>query len=51
MFAIEVSHTDDLSRIVEKLQQAGADSNTFDTVVLFGHGSEKHFFKIGRAHV
>ena len=44
MFAIEVSHTDDLSRIVEKLQQAGADSNTFDTVVLFGHGSEKHFF-------
>ena len=43
-FAIEVSHTDDLSRIVEKLRQAGVDSNTFDTVVLFGHGSEKHFF-------
>ena len=43
-FAIEVSHTDDLSRIVEKLRQACVDSNTFDTVVLFGHGSEKHFF-------
>lgn len=43
-FAVEINHTSDLSGVVAKLQQAGVDSNTFDTVVLFGHGSEKHFF-------
>lgn len=43
-FAVEINHTSDLSGVVAKLRQAGVDSNTFDTVVLFGHGSEKHFF-------
>lgn len=43
-FAVEINHTSDLSDVVAKLERAGVDSNTFDTVVLFGHGSEKHFF-------
>ena len=43
-FAVEINHTSDLSGVVAKLRQAGVDSNTFDTVVLFGHGSEKCFF-------
>ena len=43
-FAVEINHTSDLSDVVTKLERAGVDSNTFDTVVLFGHGSEKHFF-------
>lgn len=43
-FAVEINHTSNLSRVVAKLRQAGVDSNTFDTVVLFGHGSESRFF-------
>lgn len=43
-FAVEINHTSDLSDVVAKLERVGVDSNTFDTVVLFGHGSEKHFF-------
>lgn len=43
-FAVEINHTSDLSDVVAKLERAGVDSNTFDTVVLFGHGSEKYFF-------
>lgn len=43
-FAVEINHTSDLSDVVAKLEWAGVDSNTFDTVVLFGHGSEKYFF-------
>jgi hypothetical protein len=43
-FAVEINHTSDLSGVVAKLRQAGVDSNTFDTAVLFGHGSEKCFF-------
>ena len=44
IFAVEINHTSDLSDVVAKLERAGVDSNTFDTVVLFGHGSEKYFF-------
>ena len=43
-FAVEINHTSDLSGVVAKLERIGVDSNTFDTVVLFGHGSEKYFF-------
>ena len=43
-FAVEINHTSDLSRVVKKLEGAGVDSNTFDTLVLFGHGSESRFF-------
>lgn len=43
-FAVEIGHTSDLSRVVKKLKGAGVDSNTFDTLVLFGHGSESRFF-------
>lgn len=43
-FAVEINHTSDLSGVVAKLRQAGVDSNTFDTLVLFGHGSESRFF-------
>lgn len=43
-FAVEINHTSDLSDVVAKLERVGVDSNTFDTVVLFGHGSEKCFF-------
>lgn len=43
MFAVEISHTDMLSGIVEKLESAGADSSTFYSVILFGHGDEDAF--------
>lgn len=43
MFAVEIGHTDMLSGIVEKLERAGVDSNTFYAVILFGHGSEEAF--------
>lgn len=41
--AIEVRHTDDLSGIVEQLKRVGVTGDTFDTVVLFGHGYEDEF--------
>ena len=41
--AIEVRHTDDLSGIVEQLKRVGVTDDTFDTVVLFGHGHEDGF--------
>lgn len=43
MFAVEIGHTDMLSGIVEKLERAGVDSNTFYAAILFGHGSEDVF--------
>lgn len=43
MFAVEIGHTDMLSGIVEKLERAGVNSNTFYAVILFGHGSEDAF--------
>lgn len=43
MFAVEIAHTDMLSGIVEKLERAGVDSNTFYAVILSGHGSEDAF--------
>ena len=43
MFAVEIGHTDMLSGIVEKLERAGVDSNTFYAAILFGHGSEEAF--------
>ena len=43
MFAVEISHTDMLSGIVEKLESAGVDSSTFYSVILFGHGDEDAF--------
>lgn len=44
MFAVEIAHTDMLSGIVEKLEGAGVDSNTFYAAILFGHGGEDVFF-------
>ncbi len=43
MFAVEISHTDMLSGIVEKLESASVDSSTFYSVILFGHGDEDAF--------
>ena len=43
MFAVEIGHTDMLSGIVEKLERAGVNSNTFYAAILFGHGSEDAF--------
>ena len=43
MFAVEIGHTDMLSGIVKKLEEAGVDSNTFYAAILFGHGSEEAF--------
>lgn len=43
MFAVEIAHTDMLSGIVEKLERAGVDSNTFYAAILFGHGGEDAF--------
>ena len=43
MFAVEIAHTDMLSGIVEKLERAGVDSNTFYAATLFGHGGEDAF--------
>ena len=43
MLAVEIGHTDMLSGIVEKLERAGVDSNTFYAAILFGHGSEDVF--------
>lgn len=43
MFAVEIGHTDMLSGIVEKLERAGVNSNTFYAVILFGHSSEDAF--------
>lgn len=43
MFAVEIGHTDMLSGIVKKLEEAGAGSNTFYAVILSGHGSEDAF--------
>ena len=43
MFAVEIGHTDMLSGIVKKLEEAGVDSNTFYSAILFGHGSEDVF--------
>ena len=43
MFAVEIGHTDMLSGIVEKLERAGVDSNTFYAAILFGHGGEDAF--------
>lgn len=42
-YAVEIDHTDMLSGVVERLKRAGVDSNTFNTIVLFGHGSEECF--------
>lgn len=39
--AVEINHTDMLSGLVERLEKVGVDSDTFDRVVLFGHGSEE----------
>lgn len=44
MLAVEIGHTDMLSGIVEKLERAGVDSNTFYAAILFGHGGEDAFF-------
>lgn len=44
MLAAEIGHTGMLSGIVEKLERAGVDSNTFYAAILFGHGSEDAFF-------
>ena len=41
--SVEIAHTDMLSGIVEKLERAGVDSNTFYAVILSGHGSEDAF--------
>ena len=43
MFAVEIAHTDMLSGIIEKLERAGVDSNTFYAAILFGHGGEDVF--------
>ena len=43
MFAVEISNTNMLSGIVKKLEEAGADSSTFYSVILFGHGGEDAF--------
>ena len=43
MLAVEIGHTDMLSGIVEKLERAGVDSNTFYAAILFGHGGEDAF--------
>ncbi len=44
MFAAEISNTNMLSGIVKKLEEAGVDSSTFYSVILFGHGGEDAFF-------
>ena len=43
MFAVEISNTGILSGIVKKLEEAGVDSSTFYSVILFGHGGEDAF--------
>ena len=42
--AVEIECTDALSGIVERLERVGISASTFNTVVLFGHGSEKNSF-------
>lgn len=42
--AVEVRCTDDLSGVVERLERAGVNTDTFNSVVLFGHGSEEDGF-------
>lgn len=41
--AVEIKCTDDLSGVVERLERAGVNTDTFNSVVLFGHGSEDGF--------
>lgn len=51
ILAVEVNHTDALSGITEDLKNAGVNDDTFDTVILFGHGDENAFHMSCTEHI